>query len=181
MRIISGKNRGRIIKPPKKLTARPTTDFAREGLFNILENNFHFEEVVVLDLFAGTGSIGLEFGSRGCKSVQMVDNNRLHVKFIQKLIEELNYPYAEVFLEDAFVFIRNSIHKYHVIFADPPYSMAGSEEIPDLIFEYGLLKVDGWLVFEHSAKLNFSDHFHFFKHRKYGSVNFSFFNLNKIE
>lgn len=175
MRIISGKNRGRVIKPPKNLKARPTTDFAREGLFNILENSLHLEELSVLDLFAGTGSIGLEFGSRGSQSVKMIDNNRLHIKFVQRLIKEFNYDKAEAILEDAFVYIRNSTDQFDIIFADPPYNMDGLEEIPDLIFEYELLRKDGWFIIEHSVNHNFSKHSQFFKHRKYGSVNFSFF------
>ena len=175
MRIISGKNRGRIIKPPKNLNARPTTDFAREGLFNILENSLHLEELAILDLFAGTGSIGLEFGSRGSKSITMIDNNRLHIKFIQRLINELNYDSAEAMLEDVFVYLRNSTDQFDLVFADPPYNMDGLEEIPDLIFEYDLLRNDGWFIFEHSVNHDFSKHSHFFKHRKYGSVNFSFF------
>ncbi len=177
MRIISGKNRGRKIIPPKKLNARPTTDFAREGLFNILENNYNLEDLSVLDLFAGTGSIGLEFGSRGSKSVLMVDNNRLHVGFIQKLITELNYPDSEVLLDDSFRYIRNSYKQFDIIFADPPYNMTGLEELPDLIFEYELLNEKGWFILEHSANHDFSMHSKFLKHRKYGSVNFSIFEL----
>ena len=175
MRIISGKFKGRSIHPPKNFKARPTTDFAREGLFNILENNFDLEKVQVLDLFAGTGSISYEFASRGCPLVHLAENYRPHLNFIQKVIRQLGLEQLEAFYSDAFRIIRNCATQYDIVFADPPYDMEGIENLPDMVFEYGIIAPKGWFILEHSRKLDFSDHPHFRKHRKYGNVNITFF------
>ncbi|HHT23273.1 MAG TPA: 16S rRNA (guanine(966)-N(2))-methyltransferase RsmD [Bacteroidales bacterium] len=175
MRIISGKFKARRIAVPNNITARPTTDFAKEGLFNLLNNQIDFEGIDVLDLFAGTGSISLEFISRDARSVIAVEENNRHCSFIRKVCEELKINNLSLIRGDVFKFIANTKVKFDLIFADPPYDLDGMNDIPDLIFKYDLLKEDGLLVFEHSAKTNFENHPHFVSHRKYGNVNFSFF------
>ena len=175
MRIISGKFRGKILHPGKDFTARPTTDFAKESLFNILANSYDFQEVEVLDLFSGTGSISFEFASRKCLSVDAIELNYNHYKFIQKTSVELKFNQLKVYKMDVFRFLKNNINKYDIIFADPPYEMEGIEKIPEIIFEKLILKPDGIFILEHSKKINFKDHNRLKDHRSYGSVNFSFF------
>ncbi len=175
MRIISGKYRGKIITPAKNFNARPTTDFAREGLFNILENNFIFGDLKVLDLFSGTGSISYEFASRGCRQVHLYELNRKHFRYILKTIKDLKLEQVQAFNKDVFRSIPKIETQFDLIFADPPYDMKDIETIPDMIFSHNLLHSKGWFVFEHSGALNFSNHKHFTQHRNYGSVHFSFF------
>ena len=176
MRIISGEFKGRRFSPPKNLQARPTTDIAKEGLFNILNNMIDFEEINVLDMFAGTGSIGFEFASRGCRNITSLEINSINYAFIQKIIKELGI--ADVihsFRYDSFKFIENTKTKFDLIFADPPYDHKKLENIPDLIFEKELLNPDGLLILEHPKDKDFKNHPCFFENRKYGHVNFSFF------
>lgn len=175
MRIISGTHKGRHLYPPKNFRARPTTDTAKESLFNILVNYYDLEKVKVLDLFSGTGGIGFEFVSRGCIEAHLVEKNRKHISFIEKTISEFKFEQIKVFHTDAFRAIRNTPDRYDLIFADPPYDMPGTEKLPDMIFEYSLLKENGRFILEHSSKQNFSVHPHFIEHRKYGNVQFSFF------
>ncbi len=175
MRIVSGRFKGKTFSPPKNFTARPTTDFAKENLFNILANNFDFEEVEVLDLFSGTGSISFEFASRGAKRVDLVEINFHHLKFISKVISELGLTQVRTIKFNAFQFLKNCHHAYDIIFADPPYDIAGLEIIPELVFEKPILKDGGWFILEHSSKYNFENHPRFKQKREYGSVNFSFF------
>ena len=173
MRIISGKFKGRRINPPNNILARPTTDFAKEGLFNLLANRVDFEETDVLDLFAGTGSVSLEFISRACKSVTAVELNERHCAFIRKTCNDLKIDDLILIKSDVFRF--KTQRKYDLIFADPPYDFAKFAEMPDFIFENNLLNSNGLFVLEHSAKNNFSSHPNFTEHRRYGNVNFSFF------
>lgn len=175
MRIISGKYKGRRISAPSNITARPTTDFAKEGLFNILNNRIDFEDIEVLDLFAGTGGIGIEFISRGCKSVTSVEENERHCTFIRKVCNELNIKNLSLLKMDVFKFIGSCYTQFDMIFADPPYELDKIAEIPNLIFSNQLLKSDGLFVLEHSSKNSFEQHPNFVDHRYYGSVNFSFF------
>jgi 16S rRNA (guanine(966)-N(2))-methyltransferase RsmD len=175
LRIISGTHKGRHLYPPKNFRARPTTDTAKESLFNILTNHFDLEKVKVLDLFSGTGGIGFEFASRGCIEAHLVEKNRNHIKFIHKVISEFKFDQVKVYQTDAFRAIRNTPEHYDLIFADPPYDLPGLEKIPDMIFEYSLLNKNGRFILEHSSKHNFSGHPHFTEHRNYGSVHFSFF------
>ncbi|MFV0390757.1 MAG: 16S rRNA (guanine(966)-N(2))-methyltransferase RsmD [Paludibacteraceae bacterium] len=175
MRIISGKYKARRIDVPHNITARPTTDFAKEGLFNVLNNQIDFEGIDVLDLFAGTGSIGFEFISRGARSVMSVDQNERHASFIRKTSRLLHVDNLTLIKGDAFRFIESSKVKFDLIFADPPYELERLHEIPDLIFIHELLKPEGLFILEHSAKNNFENHSHFTAHRNYGNVNFSFF------
>lgn len=175
MRIISGKYKARRIQVPANIKARPTTDFAKEGLFNLLNNRIDFEEIEMLDLFAGTGGIGLEFISRGCKNVTSVDLNATQTTFIYKNCTELGIKNLIVHKADAFRFVSNTLQKFDFIFADPPYDLKNLTEIPDAVFERKLLKEEGLFVLEHSAKNDFSTHPNFVEHRHYGNVNFSFF------
>jgi len=175
MRIISGKYKGRRISAPSNITARPTTDFAKEGLFNLLNNRIDFEGIDVLDLFAGTGGISIEFVSRDCKSVISIEQNEKHCNFIRKTCNELKINNLSLLKTDVFKFIAGCHTKFDMIFADPPYELENLAEIPDLIFKYDLLKEGGLFVLEHSAKNSFTNHPKFVDHRSYGNVNFSFF------
>lgn len=175
MRIISGKYKSRRIEVPHNLTARPTTDFAKEGLFNLLNNRIALEGIEVLDLFAGTGSIGLEFISRDAMSVVSVERNKVQCDFIQKTCMTLKIDNLKLVRTDVLKYIASTSNKFDMIFADPPYQLTNLAEIPDLIFQHNLLKTDGLFVLEHSSKNNFETHPHFTFHRNYGNVNFSFF------
>jgi len=179
MRIISGKYKGRRISAPSNITARPTTDFAKEGLFNLLNNRMYFEGIDVLDLFAGTGGISIEFVSRDCKSVISIEQNDRHCAFIRKVCGELKIDNLSLLKADVFRFINTCHTQFDMIFADPPYELNKIEEIPDLIFGHNLLKADGLFVLEHSAKTKFTNHPNFADHRNYGNVNFSFFEVRK--
>lgn len=175
MRVISGKFKGRRISAPTNITARPTTDFAKEGLFNLLNNQIDFEDIDVLDLFSGTGSISIEFVSRNCRSCISIEQNEKHCSFIRKTCSDLKIDNLSLLKTDVFKFINSCHYKFDMIFADPPYELKQLKEIPDLIFQKILLKEDGLFVLEHSSKDDFSAHPHFTFHRNYGNVNFSFF------
>ncbi|HAF29358.1 MAG TPA: 16S rRNA (guanine(966)-N(2))-methyltransferase RsmD [Bacteroidales bacterium] len=175
MRIVSGKYKGRHISPPKNFRARPTTDFAKENIFNILNNNFDFSELDVLDLFSGTGSISYEFASRECISVISIESNFKHHLFIKKTIEELGLQNVKTIKSDAFRYVKSCNKTFDIIFADPPYELKEIETIPSYIFEHQILKKDGWLIVEHGDKTNFSKQAGFKETRKYGGVNFSIF------
>jgi len=177
MRIISGKYKGRRIAAPSNITARPTTDFAKEGLFNLLNNRIDFEGIDVLDLFAGTGSISIEFVSRDCKSVISIEQNDRHCAFIRKVCTELKITNLSLMKTDVFKFIASCHTQFDMIFADPPYELDKIAEIPNLIFGKNLLKADGLFVMEHSSKTDFTNHPNFVDHRNYGNVNFSFFEV----
>lgn len=177
MRIISGSHRGRIINPPKYFTARPTTDRAKEGLFNILDNNIYFEKIKALDLFAGTGSISYELASRDCLDITAVEQNKKYAGFIQQTAEKLNFEQLIVINTDAIQFLNKTNIKYDLIFADPPFDMPDFDKIPHIVFEKQLLNTDGWLVIEHPPEVNFAGNKHLLKTRNYGKVHFSFFEL----
>lgn len=179
MRIIGGKFRGRKIEPPSDLKARPTTDFAREGLFNILANRIDFEDAEVLDLFSGTGSISYEFASRGAALVHLVEQNRRHISGIQRIIKEVGIENIRTIHIDVRSYLKTCQAKYDVVFADPPYDLPWLKEIPDMVLASNVLKDDGFFILEHPRALSFSGNQHFFEHRNYGGVNFSFFRKNK--
>lgn len=177
MRIISGIYKGKRLTAPKTLPVRPTTDFAKEGLFNILHHRIDFIDVTVLDLFSGTGNIAYEFASRGSKEVLAIDNDFGCVKFIKKTALELDLP-IEAMKLDVLKYIRTGNSKYDIIFADPPYAI-DTELLKELIrnvFEHDWLKEDGLLIVEHPKQVNLSEEAHFTESRKYGSSIFSFFN-----
>lgn len=175
MRIIRGKYKGRHLPTPSGFKARPTTDFAKEGLFNILENVYvDFEEApAALDLFAGTGSIGLELASRGCSKVVSVEKDFRHWQFLSRVQKELKAQEWLPLKGDVFKYVRSCKEHYDIIFADPPYALENLKDIPDEALP--LLADGGLLVLEHGKGYDFSDHPRFVEHRNYGSVNFSFF------
>ena len=175
MRIVGGKYKGRIIRPPRNLRARPTTDFAKENLFNVLNNRIDFEGLDVLDLFAGTGSISYEFLSRGAATVTSVEINAVHVNFIQSTARSFGANNVFVVRANAFLYIKGVKKQFDVIFADAPYDIAGSETLPGMVFGHDILREDGLFILEHSKNLSFEGHEHFSESRSYGSVQFSFF------
>jgi 16S rRNA (guanine(966)-N(2))-methyltransferase RsmD len=177
VRIISGKNKGRKIVAPKNLPVRPTTDMAKESLFNIINNLTDIDGLRVLDLFAGTGNITYEFASRGCKSVTSVDLDNKCTAFISETARKLNYDNIYVIRADYRRFLNSSGGLFDLIFADPPYNMENIEEIPDLIAVNSLMNKNGILIVEHPGTIDFSGHSHYHDHRKYGKVNFTFFSF----
>lgn len=179
MRIIGGKYKRRRFDVPKNIKARPTTDFARENLFNVLNNLIDFEDLKALDLFAGTGAISFELLSRGANPIISVEKHGIQYGFIRKVAEELKTEDIIAIKGDVFKFISSSKEKFDFIFADPPYDLPNLAEIPELIFKAGLLKDDGLFVLEHSSKNDFSEMPEFDELRTYGSVNFSFFTLKQ--
>ncbi len=175
MRIIGGKYRGKIIIPPANFRSRPTTDFAKEALFNILFNSFNFENIDVLDLFSGTGSITYEFCSRNVKSIIAIESNYNNVSYIDKQLKKMDFNNAKVIKSDVFKYLKNCNQKFDVVFADPPYNMENIEEIYHAVFQNNILSDTSFLIIEHSKNNDFSKYPHFYMQKKYGSVHFSFF------
>jgi len=175
MRIITGIYKGRRFEVPRTFKARPTTDFAKENIFNVLTQYIDFEDAAALDLFAGTGSISLELISRGCNRVVCVEKDRDHHRFITECLKKLGTEDCIPIRGDVFRFLKSCHEQFDFIFADPPYALNELPQIPDMIFAHGLLKPDGIFVFEHGQSNDFSAHSHFVEHRQYGSVNFTIF------
>ena len=175
MRVITGIYKGRHFNVPRSFKARPTTDFAKENIFNVLNGYIDFAGATALDLFAGTGSISLELLSRGCASVVSVEADRDHAQFIRQCLQKLETDKGMLIRGDVFRFLKTCRQQFNLVFADPPYTLPKLPTIPSRIFEYDLLKPHGILVFEHGKSNNFSSHPHFVEHRAYGSVNFSIF------
>lgn len=176
MRIISGSHKGRQIFPDKSFNARPTTDFAKENLFNVLINYIDIEDARTLDLFSGTGSISYEFASRGAAEIVSIEQNYKHFAFIKHMAEELNFKNMKMYKTDVFIACKKlKGQKFDIIFADPPYNLDKITAIPAAIFDNELLAENGIVVIEHPANIDFSTFPHFSEHRQYGSVNFSFF------
>lgn len=183
MRIISGKHKSRRITAPNNLPVRPTTDMAKEALFNILNNHYYFDQIKVLDLFAGIGSISFEFASRGTQNITSVDQHQGCIKFLDKINTEFEFNLHTI-KSDVYSFLEKSKTKYDVIFADPPYDFSDEQfqKIIDLVFDKqpatpagGLLNEDGLLIIEHSKQTNLSNNQTFTKSKKYGGNMFSFF------
>ena len=176
MRIISGTHKGKRIQAPKQLTARPTTDMAKEALFNILNNVMYLEDCKILDLFAGSGNISYEFASRGAPQITAVDKDSRSASFIAKTAKSLDFP-IRVIKADAGSFLNKVDGKFDIIFADPPYHLDKQEfaKLPSVIFERELLEDEGVLIVEHSKFTDLSDIAHFENSRRYGSSVFSFF------
>lgn len=175
MRVVGGKYQGRRIHPPKSTLARPTTDFAKEGLFNILQHTVPLEGIRVLDLFAGTGNISVEFLSRGAEEVISVEQDRELFAYMQstaRLLQAVNWHHVKA---DAFIFVKGHRATYDIIFADPPFNLEGTELLPTLVREAGILNPDGLLIIEHPKDVNMSTDPWFDRHRPYGNVHFSFF------
>jgi 16S rRNA (guanine(966)-N(2))-methyltransferase RsmD len=175
MRIISGSHKGQNIVPPHNFKARPTTDFAKENLFNILNNIVDISELEILDMFAGTGSISFEFASRGAKKIDTIELNSIHHAFIRQTAHKFGFEQIHAIKTNALKFISFCTETYDIIFADPPYEMTDVEKIPDAVFEHKLLNDNGLLILEHSRKYDFCNHFRCYDYRHYGSVNFTFF------
>ena len=177
MRIISGKYKGKRLLAPKNLPVRPTTDMAKEGLFNILRHQFNFEEISVLELFAGTGNISFEFASRGTSKIVCVDKDYRCLKYISAISRELGLD-IHTFKDDAFRYLERVQMQFDIIFADPPYQLPLSDfsKIITRVFSNDLLKKEGLLIIEHSKHTDLSGLPHFKEQRKYGGSVFSFFN-----
>uniref|UniRef100_A0AB33J8K5 RsmD family RNA methyltransferase n=1 Tax=Prevotella sp. GTC17260 TaxID=3236796 RepID=A0AB33J8K5_9BACT len=175
MRIITGIYKGRHFEIPRSFKARPTTDFAKENIFNVMQGYLDFEDACALDLFAGTGSISLELVSRGCRQVVSVEADRDHANFIRQCFQKLGTDKNILVRGDVFRFVKKCHQQFDFIFADPPYSLPDLETIPDLVLQQDLLAGGGIFVFEHGKHNDFSAHPCFIDHRAYGSVNFSIF------
>ena len=174
MRIVSGLHKGRVISPPKNLPVRPTTDLAKESLFNILNNTWDFEGLNVLDLFSGTGNISFEFSSRGVSQITSVEQNFRCVKFIKETTDKLNLGNLKVVQANAFSFLKNC-PKYDIVFADPPYDFGRYEELTELIINNNILNQEGLLIIEHPVEISLNKFEGFSHFRNYGKVHFSFF------
>ena len=180
MRIVGGQYRGRVFDPGKKFKARPTTDMAKESLFNVLQNSIDFESIRALDLFAGTGSISYEFASRGCTDITAVEINIAHIQFIKEVIEKLGEKHIRVVKSNVFVFAAHIKEQFDLIFADPPYDHPKFADVADLIFRNNLLKPEGLFILEHSGQFDYSSHPNFKELRRYGSVHFSMFSAESF-
>lgn len=181
MRIISGQYRHRLITPPSNFKARPTTDLAKESLFNILENSIDIESVKVLDLFGGTGGITYEFASRGCTDITCVELNYNHYSFIKRTVADLKMEGVKVVRADVLKYITNCGCKFDLIFADPPYDLPQLPEIPKMVVDNHLMADGGLFIMEHSEKNKFDQMPQFYMHKHYGAVNFSFFKNGDTE
>ena len=175
MRIISGKHKGYRLNQPHFDPTRPTTDFAKEALFNVINNHFNFDNIKVLDLFAGTGAISYEFASRGCTDITSIELHKKCVEFIKKTSEHLKLEGHKILQMDVFSFIENGRQQFDVIFAGPPYPLPNLASLPDVVFEHHLVEGEGWFILEHNPKYNFEEHPKFWKKRQYGTTIFSIF------
>ena len=176
MRIISGKHKGRRLSAPKNLPVRPTTDMAKESLFNIINNNFYFENLTVIDLFSGTGNISFEFASRGTQNIYSVDQHFACIKYVTSTAKELDLD-INTYKSDVYKFMEKTALKADVIFADPPYDFETEQflKIANIVFDREILNEDGLLVIEHSKHTDLSTHPNYSHSKKYGGNMFSFF------
>lgn len=175
MRIIGGRLKGLRLNPPKGLPVRPTTDLAKEALFNILQNQVDIEGMKVLDLFSGTGNLSLEFASREAAEVISVDKSIRCVHFLKDMARQHGLEQIKTYNADVFKYLEMETEAYDLIFADPPYDLSRIPELPKIIFERKLLAPDGLLIIEHQSMQNLSNHSAFTEQRKYGHSSFSFF------
>jgi len=180
MRIIAGKYQRRHIIAPAKLPVRPTTDMAKEALFSIINNHYDFENITVLDLFAGTGNISYEFASRGAVEVISVDINNSCVQFIRQTVEKLSIENLRAVRAEAFHFLSFCKVDFDIVFADPPYDFANIAQIPEKVFAAKVIKPGGWLVLEHGERQKFDNYPFFGETRRYGKVHFSFFKQPQV-
>ena len=180
MRIISGTHGGRRIQPPANMPhTRPTTDIAKEGLFNILQNKLDFEELTTLDLFGGTGCISYELASRGVPDLTIVEMDNKMYDFIKKTAEELKLENFKVIKSEVFNFINSCANKYDFIFAGPPYALSSIDDLPLKIFEKGLLNNGGRFILEHTPRNDYRKFEHYVSERNYGTTIFSTFIFEK--
>ena len=177
MRIISGIYGGRKIAPPASMPhTRPTTDIAKEGLFNVLQNNLEFEHLKTLDLFGGTGCVSYELASRGVEDLTIIEKDTAMYEFIKKKTsKELNIPNFKLVKSDVFKFIETCNDQFDFIFAGPPYALGNIDDLPLKIFEKGLLKPKGWFVLEHTPRNDYKKFDHYKTERNYGTTIFSIF------
>jgi len=175
MRIIGGKLKGLRLNPPSKLPVRPTTDSAKEALFNILYNQFEFESLTVLDLFSGTGNISLEFASRGVKSITSVDRDFGCYNYLKTIVKQYGLDSVQPVKADVLKYLEVETEKYDLIFVDPPYDLPQMNQIAPIVFRKDILKVGGYLIVEHHSMKKIDNDPHFVEQRKYGSSSFSFF------
>lgn len=175
MRIIGGRLKGKSILPPRDYKARPTTDFAREALFNILDNEYELEGLKVLDLFGGTGAVSFEFASRGAERAWSVEMSRDNASFIRREALRLGLDNVTAVHENVFDFLGICKERFDVIFADPPYALEGLDSLPDKVFASDILYPERYFILEHGAEHDFSSHPRFVKEKIYGGVHFSFF------
>ncbi len=179
MRIIGGRLKGLRLDPPKNLPVRPTTDMAKEALFNILQNQIDLEGIKVLDLFSGTGNLALEFASRFADSVTAVDRSIYCINYLKDTARKHGLTQISTYKADVFKYLEMETERYDLIFADPPYDLSRIPEIPKIVFEKNLLLPGGMLIVEHQSMQNLSNHFNFSEQRRYGHSSFSFFNLEE--
>ncbi len=181
MRIISGKFKSKRLQAPKNLPVRPTTDMAKEALFNIINNSYYFNDIIILDLFSGTGNISYEFASRGTENITAVDANFGCIKYINSISKELDLNLNTI-KSDVFKYLEKTTAKFDLIFADPPYDFETErfEKIADLVFEKNALNEEGLLIIEHSKLTDLSNHKYFSYSKKYGGNMFSFFEKEEI-
>ena len=175
MRIITGIYKGRHFEIPRTFKARPTTDFAKENIFNVLRGYLDFDGIAALDLFSGTGSISLEMLSRGCGQVVSVEADRDHARFIRQCIAKIGAENHTLIQGDVFRFVKSCHQQFDFIFADPPYQLETLADLPELVLSTGILAPDGIFCLEHGKNYDCSSHSRFLEHRNYGSVNFSLF------
>jgi len=174
MRIISGTHKGRRLMAPSSLPVRPTTDRAKESLFNIIENRYYFDGKNVLDLFSGTGNIAYEFASRGCEEILAIDNNYQCINYIEETAKDLDFNISTI-KSDCLQYLKNCKQQFNFIFADPPYSYEEYQQLKEVIIDNNLIKKDGLLIIEHDKETSFeSDNLEL---RKYGTVHFSLFSF----
>ena len=177
MRIIGGSLRGLRLNPPTNLPVRPTTDLAKEALFNILQNRIAFEDIKVLDLFSGTGNISLEFASRGAEQIVSVDRSIQCVHYLQDMARQHGLSTIKVYKDDVFKYLQHETDQFDLVFADPPYDLNRIPDLPKIIFEKNMLLPGGLLIVEHQSMQNLSNHPAFVEQRKYGHSSFSFFKV----
>ena len=176
MRIISGIHGGRRISPPAKMPyTRPTTDIAKEGLFNVIQNNLEIDTLKTLDLFGGTGCISYELASRGVEDLTIVEKDNQMYDFIKKTAAELAFENFKLIKSDVFKYIETCTEQYDFIFAGPPYALGTIDDLPKLIFEKGLLKSNGWFILEHTPRNDYKKFPHYKTERNYGTTIFSIF------
>ncbi|MFM7015948.1 MAG: RsmD family RNA methyltransferase [Bacteroidota bacterium] len=176
MRIISGQFKGKKLIAPSNLPVRPTTDYAKTGLFNILNNYYSFDQVVVMDLYAGTGNLSFEFASRGCKHILAIDKDVHCCAYMNKTAQQLNVSsYFRILQSDVLTYLKNCKQKSDIIIADPPYAETPASELVAIVFDQQLLNNNGVFILEHSSDIDFSQLPHFLETRKYGFVSFTFF------
>jgi 16S rRNA (guanine966-N2)-methyltransferase len=176
MRIISGLHGGRRINPPSKMPyTRPTTDIAKEGLFNVIQNNLEIDTLTVLDLFGGTGCISYELASRGAADITIVEKDNHMYDFIKKTSQDLDFTNIKVVKSDVFKFIETANRPYDFIFAGPPYALSNIDDLPKKIFEKELLNPGGWFVLEHTPRNDYKKNAHYKTERNYGTTIFSIF------